>query len=471
MAKILVVDDDPGIINLLSDFLGLHGHSVETENNLLDGLAAATEGPFDVILLDVHMPDGNGLDFLPQFRSTTSTPEILIMTGQGDRDGAEQAIKSGAWGYVEKTHITRDLKLHLTRALDYRSEKKRHQPVPVSLKREHIVGNSPALSHCLDQLAMAASGDIGVLLTGETGTGKEVFARAIHANSRRTSGNFIVVDCASLPENLIESTLFGHAKGAFTGADHAMDGLVKLADGGTLFLDEVGELPLLLQKSFLRVLQEKRFRPVGGKEEISSDFRLITATNRNLEEMAAEGEFRQDLLFRIQAFSIHLPALRERIEDIKALAAHFMASLCERHKQECKGFSSDFLATLATYDWPGNVRELFQTLEQAYTLALHSPTLFATHLPEKLRIHQARSAIRQTPDPAKPASGEGGNDQCHIPPLQEAKDIFEREYLHRVLALSQGNISAASQISGLSRTHFYRLLAKHKMQSASKTDT
>ncbi|MEN8258514.1 MAG: sigma-54 dependent transcriptional regulator [Thermodesulfobacteriota bacterium] len=463
MAEILVVDDDPGIIKLLEGFLSHHGHTVAAANNLSAGLAAAQKGSFAAILLDVYMPDGNGLDFLPQFRAVSSHPEILIMTGQGDQDGAEKAIKSGAWGYVEKTQLTRDLNLHLTRALEYRMEKGRSNPQPVSLKREHIIGNSPAISRCLDQLALAASGDVGVLLTGETGTGKEVFARAIHDNSKRAAGNFIVVDCASLPENLIESTLFGHSKGAFTGAGQAMDGLVKLADSGILFLDEVGELPLHLQKSFLRVLQEKHFRPVGGRQEIHSDFRLVAATNRNLAEMVEAGTFRADLLFRIQAFTIHLPPLRERTVDLKLLAGHFMGSLCERNNLECKGFSSDFLATLTAYDWPGNVRELFQTLEQAFTVALHSPTLFATHLPEKLRIHQARSSI--TAQPQQPAqTPENLVNQGPPPPLQEAKDRFEREYLHQVLALSQGNVSAASQMAGLSRTHFYRLLAKHKMQ-------
>lgn len=463
MPDILIIDDEPGIRKLLTAYLDHDSHMIKTVDNLMDGLHEATVGNYDIILLDVNMPDGNGLDFLPQFRAVSSVPEILIMTGSGDQDGAEKAIKSGAWSYVEKTHITRELELHLTRALQYRAEKGRIESRPVALRREHIIGNSPAISHCLDQLAMAASSDVSVLLTGETGTGKEVFARAIHKNSRRAAKNFIVVDCSCLPENLIESTLFGHSKGAFTGADQARDGLVKLADGGTLFLDEVGELPPQLQKAFLRVLQERCFRPVGGSSEVSSDFRLIAATNRNLEERITEGKFRQDLFFRIQAFSIHQPPLRKRREDIKELAAHAMCAICERHGMESKGFGPDFLATLTTYDWPGNVRELFQTIEQAYATAFRSPTLFATHLPEKLRIHQARSALDKKDQPQTPSLPSPGSQKQLL--LQEAKDAFEKEYLYQVLALSQGNISAASQLAGVSRTHFYRLLAKHDIAS------
>lgn len=464
MAEVLVVDDDRGVVQLLTTLLSQQGHQVTTAATLADGLAATARQAFDAVLLDVGLPDGNGLDALPRFRAAARAPEVIIMTGQGSQDGAEQAIRSGAWGYVEKPLISRDLKLNLTRALEYRAEKARSKPLPVALKREKIIGNSPALGHCLDQLAMAAAGDISVLLTGETGTGKEVFARAIHDNSQRTRGHFIVVDCSCLPENLIESTLFGHARGAFTGADQALDGLVKLADHGTLFLDEVGELPPHLQKSFLRVLQEKCFRPVGSSQEIHSDFRLVAATNRDPTHLVQTGLFRQDLLFRIQALTIHLPPLRQRGDDIKLLATYFKGLLCDRYNQERKGLSADFLATLAAYDWPGNIRELYQVMEQSFTVALQSPTLFAAHLPEKLRIHQARNAVATAPlSPNQLAAESADLSPCHS--LQEAKDLFEKEYLRQVLARSQGNISEASRLAGLSRTHLYRLLAKHALQA------
>jgi len=293
MADVLVVDDDQVLCGMLTEHLRRSGHRAQGAVTLTDGLHQAREHAYDVIFLDVQMPDGNGLDFLPGFKAVSSAPEVIIITGKGDPDGAQQAISSGAWSYIEKPNVVRELLLHLTRALEYRVEKQRIRPVPVALKRGSIIGSSPLLLACLDQVARAAACDTSVLLTGETGTGKEIFARAIHDNSQRAAGNFVVVDCAALPETLIESTLFGHARGAFTGADKARDGLIKHADGGTLFLDEIGELPVALQKAFLRVLQEHQYRPVGDTREIKSDFRVVAATNRNLEEGVNSGIFRR----------------------------------------------------------------------------------------------------------------------------------------------------------------------------------
>lgn len=239
-ADILVVDDDRTLCGMLVEHLRCSGQRADGANTLKDGLRLARDRAYDVIFLDVQMPDGNGLEYLPQFRAVPSTPEVIIITGKGDPNGAQQAISSGAWSYIEKPHVVRDLLLHLTRALQYREEKKRIRTVPVALKRDMIIGGSRQIRTCLDQTAKAAGCDTSVLITGETGTGKEIFARAIHENSHRAAGGFVVVDCASLPENLLESTLFGHTRGAFTGADQAKEGLIHHADGGTLFLDEVG---------------------------------------------------------------------------------------------------------------------------------------------------------------------------------------------------------------------------------------
>ncbi len=453
MADILIVDDDHDLATMLSKQATRGGHQPSVANTLAQGVELAEQSRFDVIFLDVQMPDGNGLDFIPSFRRMPAEPEVIIITGQGDPDGAKKAITSGAWGYIEKPNILTDLNLQMTRALQYRSEKLKSLALqPVALKRQEIIGSAPALNKCLDKLASVASSDISVLLSGETGTGKEVFARAIHANSSRAEENFVVVDCASLPETLIEDTLFGHVKGAFTGALDASCGLILQADNGTLFLDEVGELPLNIQKSFLRVLQEHSFRPVGANHEQNSNFRLLAATNRDLNEMVAKGTFRKDLLYRLEAFNLHLPPLRERIEDVRALTIHFVEKLCKRYKQEFKGFGVDFDATLSAYDWPGNIRELFQVIEQAFTNAFSAPTLFPNHLPEHIRICQIRSTMYAPNKPEVPDV---------LPEWRLFKDKMEEEYLHKLMSLCDGNISAASRHADISRTYLHKLLNKY----------
>ena len=459
VADILVVDDDQVLCRMLIEHLRRSGYRAQGAVTLTDGLRMAREFPCDVVFLDVQMPDGCGLDYLPRFKSAPTAPEVIIITGKGDPDGAQQAITSGAWSYIEKPHVVRELLLHLTRALEYREEKQRIRPVPVALKRSGIVGSSPQLLSCLDQVAKAAACDTSVLLTGETGTGKEVFARAIHDNSQRATGNFVVVDCAALPETLIESTLFGHTRGAFTGADKARDGLIKHADGGTLFLDEIGELPVALQKAFLRVLQEHQYRPVGDTREIKSDFRVVAATNRDLENGVNTGIFRSDLLFRLQGIWIQLPPLRERLGDIKDLTTSYLEKLCVRHGMEIKGLAPDFLSALATYSWPGNVRELFQVLEHVFANAINHHTFFARHLPGHIRVLQAQASFRTVhADTAAP--GPERNDVP--PPWSEFKTAAEKTYLRRLLDHTHGSIMDACRISGLSRTRLYQLLKKHE---------
>jgi CheY-like chemotaxis protein len=281
MAKILVIDDDSAVAEAILNVVRSAGHEGAGESTLQRGLNRLQEDPFDLVFLDVNLPDGSGLDTLPQIQSAASSPEVIIVTGFGDPDGAELAIKNGAWDYLSKPLSVLSIRLPLERALLYREKKMGARPL-MAVSREGIIGESPRLKPCFDSLAQAAASEANVLITGETGTGKELFAWAIHRNGARRDRNFVVVDCAALPETLVESTLFGQLKGAFTGADKPRDGLIKQANGGTLFLDEVGELPISLQKVFLRVLQEKRFRPVGGGPEVASDFRLVAATNRDL---------------------------------------------------------------------------------------------------------------------------------------------------------------------------------------------
>ncbi|MCF8055323.1 MAG: sigma-54 dependent transcriptional regulator [Desulfocapsa sp.] len=463
MAKILVIDDDAMLSTMLVDQLDRIGHAATGVSTLTDGVNMVGKDDFDVVFLDVQLPDGNGLEFLPEFKAAPSSPEVIIMTGKGDPDGAEKAITSGAWAYIEKPHVVRDLLLHLTRALQYREETKRIKKIPVALKRGDIIGSSNEIAACLDMVAKSAASEVSVLITGETGTGKELFAWAIHENSNRVQSNFVIVDCAALPETLIESTLFGYSKGAFTGADNYRDGLIKHADGGTLFLDEVGELPLNTQKTFLRVLQEHRYRPVGSSREKHSDFRLVAASNRNLEECVQAGTFRSDLLFRLQAFSITLPPLKTRISDIRELTTFYIEKLCKRYGRETKGIAPDFIEALSAYDWPGNIRELFQVLELVLANAIQSPTLFSYHLPKQFRILQAQAGI-QGAQPS-PSSSEGPPLFDRFPSWRQNKECREKEYVQQLMLHSKGSIKEACRICKLSRTRLYQLLHKYDLYS------
>lgn len=471
MANILIVDDDKEFSQTLSLHIENNGHRVYSAFLVEDALAQAQTQPFDIIFLDVRLPDGNGLDILPQLQQLPSKPEIIIITGAGESSGAELAMKYGAWDYLQKGASIRDITLPLQRALEYRKEKYSHNPL-VALKREEIIGNSLQINFCLDIVALAASSDANVLITGETGTGKELFARAIHNNSSQANRNFVVVDCAALPESLIESTLFGHERGSFTGASFTKIGLVKQADGGTLFLDEVGELPHELQKSFLRVLQEKKFRPVGSHQEVESDFRLIAATNRNLEEMAKAGKFRTDLLYRLNSFHIELPPLRERKEDIQEIIIHHIAKLSKRYKIENKGFSSDFIETLLEYPWPGNVRELINTLDRTFAVAINEPTLYPKHLPPHIRIEITKASIhkQQASDYEEDSETEESAvtadfESDHFPSLKEIRERTEKSYIADLMAYTKGDVKQACQISGLSKSRLYSLLQKYNIKS------
>ena len=464
MAKVLIIDDDPLICDLLSLVFKRMDHETTLAFDLESGLQKAYSGPYDVVFLDVNLPDGNGLERLPEIRRAPSQPEVIIMTGAGDPDGAELAIKSGAWDYLEKGQASPQvMMLALTRALQYRTDKK-GVAAPVVLKRAGIVGESQPIMDCLELVSQAASSDSNVLLTGETGTGKELFARAIHENSDRNKGKLVVVDCTALPGTLVESLLFGHEKGSFTGADRTTEGLIPQADGGTLFLDEVGELPLNMQKSFLRVLQERRYRPVGGKVEKNVDFRLVAATNRNLVEMVRHKVFRHDLLFRLRAFVIELPPLRDRLSDLQDLVLYHSTLLCRRYGIATKGYSPEFLQTLKDHDWPGNVRELVNVLERSLAAAWQEPTLFPKHIPEELRIKSMHKVLgtevaeREEPDvPSEVVAG--------LPTWKEAREEIlieaERSYLRKLMEETDHDLNDAIRISDLKRSRLYQLLKKH----------
>lgn len=470
MARILIIDDEETMCSSLTFLAARSGHEASCEKTLGAGLNRAQAEHFDLVFLDVRLPDGNGLDIIPSLAKVPSRPEIIIMTGFGDPQGAELAINSGAWDYIEKGSSVKDMTLSLARALEYRKQKTSlgNRSSVVALKRENIIGNSEKLNACLDLVARAAGSEAGVLILGETGTGKELFARAVHQNSKRSDRQFVVVDCAGLPENLVESLLFGHEKGAFTGAERAREGLFAEAHGGTLFLDEVGELPLAMQKAFLRVLQERRFRPLGGQREVESDFRLVAATNRNLNQMVQEGTFRSDLLFRLSSFVIELPPLRERKDDIKELARHYMDRFCERNGLSPKGSCPDFLETLVAYDWPGNVREFINTMERTVLTAREEPVLFAQHLPTPLRVKVAQDEVRSR-DAAPP--GQLPSLPAELPKLNEFRETIyaqaEKQYLLDLMALANSDISEACRLSGLSQSRLYALLKSHEVSRSS----
>lgn len=470
MGVVLVVDDDKLLREALSAHVADLGHQVLAAGSLKEGRKLVEAEPVDVVFLDVWLPDGDGLEAVPLFQKAASAPEVIIITGVGDPDGAAIAIRYGVWDYLQKPFSTEEIERHIRRVIEYRQ---RRGPADATdpARRDGIIGSSRGLLECLEKVSQCAASNATVLITGETGTGKELFARAIHHNSLRADKRFVVVDCAALPETLVESLLFGHHKGAFSGANEDADGLLLQADGGTLFLDEVAEMPLEVQKKFLRVLQDSSFRPLGAHRETSSEFRLIAATSQPLWRMADQERFRKDLLFRIQQFHIDIPPLRHRREDISELALYFVHRLIQRRGATPKAISQEFLEILEAQEWPGNVRELMSTLESALLAAERDSVLYPVHLPEPIRLHHVREAVaRKRSDggaeeyPALPAVSPPSRP---LPTFREAREAtllaMEESYLRRLAAETEGDIAKMGEISGLGKSRLYSLLKKHKI--------
>jgi two-component system NtrC family response regulator len=418
-----------------------------------------------LVILHTSIPDTNAIDETWKLKQKSDAPEVIIMTDSANADEAEQAIRSGAWEYIVRPAQAKSILPLIQRIVEYSTSPRFAKNIKEfdGASFEGIVGESPKIKACLTLAHQTANSDANVLIRGETGTGKELLAWAIHKNSPRANNNFVVVDCAALPETLVESTLLGHERGAFTGADKVQDGLIKQADGGTLFLDEVGELPLSVQKSFLRVLEEHRFRRVGGKEEIESNFRLLSASNKNLDHLMREGKFREDLLFRLRSFMIELPTLRERKADIKSIVHFHLPRLCNRIGNDVINVSEEYYAALLDYSWPGNVRELVNTLDRSIVAARNESMLFPQHLPTYLRISLAREKATQ-----QHSNGHQRQEQTKLLlPLQEVRDSViaqtEEEYLRSLMNAIQGDIAEACRISGLSRSRLYSLLKKYKI--------
>lgn len=478
MANILIIDDEEFIRESLSERINRLNHKVWTAATLQEGMEHLEATTFDLVFLDVNLPDGNGLEALPAIKQNQSTPEVIIITAVGSSQGASLAIQSGAWDYITKPFTREQISLHVQRTLDYR-QAKLARIVPVAIDVGDIIGTSRELKKCIKQVAQCAGSDANVLILGETGTGKELFARAIHENSPAITGEYVVVDCAAMPENLIESVLFGYIKGAFTGAEKSSDGLIIQADQGTLVLDEVGELPLSMQKTFLRVLQERTFRPVGSPKEMSSNFRLISATNRDLAQMVEDGKFRRDLFHRLNSMTMKLPALRERKDDIPILSQHYTLQLCRKHALKLKPLLPETIDFLESYDWPGNVRELINALEKAILTEPELPVLYPMFLPDPIRINFAEKQL-------------GTLDTCQLndipnqsfiesvystlfskdsfPKLKEFRDMalseIESLYLKSLLKQTDWNFDNAAYISGISKSRIYSLVKKYDLKKS-----
>ena len=463
MGNVLIIDDDPQIRDALARVVARLGHDSTQAETLSSGLKQAGAADVDVVFLDVRMPDGNGLDIISDIRRLPSAPEVIVVTGWGDPDGAERAMRQGAWDYIEKPPTVKTMTAPLLSAMEHR-RRGRATGQTASFRFPGILGGNPRRAECVEQATKAAASDVNVLLTGATGTGKELFARAIHDSSPRRGGTFVVVDCAALPASIVESVLFGSEKGVYTGADRKREGLLLRAHGGTLFLDEVAEMPLSVQKAFLRVLQERQVRPVGGLEETPCHFRLVAATNQDLEAMARDGLFREDLLFRLQGVGIELPPLAGHPGDILDFAAHFADEAARRQGLPARPLSEEFSRALLAYSWPGNVRELKNTMEGALALATIDDALLPVHLPLHIRVMAARNRVvgrfgEAAEDEA--ASLGGSLSATLLPRFREFRDSREAQYLREIVARHGSDIGRMLGVSGLSRSRLYALLKKH----------
>ncbi len=457
MSRVLVIDDDKFIRNSLQRLFSDMGHETILAESLVDGMTCAEHG-VDVIFLDLDLPDGAGQKAIDNLSAANGNPEIIVITGMGDNYGAQETLGNGVWDYILKPASPKTVMASLKSALKYRQESTAHQEPRDRLDACGIIGEAPATRRAMQHIVRAAQSEASVLILGETGVGKELAAHAVHSLSRRRDKPFMVVDCSNLTESLVESILYGHLKGAFTGAHSDRRGLVAEANSGTLFLDEVGELPMSLQKSFLRVLQEQRFRPVGAATEQKSDFRLVAATNRDLVKMTEHGTFRNDLLFRLRTIEITMPPLRERDVDMEKLAVHFLRESCNRYAVPQKTLSKQMLKVITSYAWPGNVRELANVMEAAVIESGDAKVLYPKHLPSHIRVsfldrpkkrRQPSQAVRTTPQ-EMPLS--------EVTPYEEYKAQRDKAYFMRLMEACNHDIAEASRLSGLSAPSIYRHL-------------
>jgi len=461
-ARILVVDDERSMREMLAILLRREGHDVVVAENGRRAIDCLDKRPFDVVVSDARMPDIDGIQVLRHARSINPSVIAIMITAFGSSDLIKGVEQLGVTDYVEKPFNTEVLKFRIRKELDRR----RLQQENVLLKRamhsahqfSNIIGSSSAMLQVFELIETVAQTGSTVLIMGESGTGKELVARAIHVRSARGDRPFVAVNCGAVSETLLDSELFGHMRGSFTGADSNKKGLIEVAEKGTIFLDEIGEMSPMLQVKVLRVLQERKFRRVGGTEEVDADIRIIAATNRDLSKLVASGQFREDLYYRINVIPVHLPSLRERAEDIPVLAEHFVAKFAEQMKKEITSISGAAIARLVAYSWPGNVRELENAIERAVALE-RTPSILPESLPEVVRNAAPAdgSPVAQVATRSNALPEKGFDLEQHVQHL-------EREYIAEALRRSGGVKVKAAELLGMSFRSFRYYMKKYDLK-------
>ena len=434
-ARLLLVDDDPGLLKLLGMRLVSEGYSVLTAESGPEALRTLSRDKVDLVVSDLRMDEMDGLQLFSEIQKVQPGMPVIILTAHGSIPDAVAATQQGVFSFLTKP-VDKDA---LYKAIDDALEQS--APTTDERWRQAIVTRSPLMERLLEQAGMVAQSDVSVLINGQSGTGKEIVAQAIHNASPRRDKPFVAINCGALPEQLLESELFGHARGAFTGAVSNREGLFQAAEGGTLFLDEIGDMPVALQVKLLRVLQERKVRPLGSNRDIDIDVRIISATHRDLPKAMARGEFREDLFYRLNVVNLKIPPLAERTEDIPLLANHLLRQSADRHKPFVRAFSPDAMKRLMAAKWPGNVRQLVNVIEQC--VALTSSPVISDAL-----VEQAL---------------EGENTA--LPTFVEARNQFELNYLRKLLQITKGNVTHAARMAGRNRTEFYKLLSRHELDA------
>ncbi|MBG2913129.1 two-component system response regulator GlrR [Proteus cibarius] len=434
-ANLLLVDDDPGLLKLLGMRLTSEGFHIFTAESGQEALKLLLKEKIDLVISDLRMDEMDGMALFAEIQRQQPGMPVIILTAHGSIPDAVAATQQGVFSFLTKP-VDRDA---LYKAIDEALEL-----VTIVSDEEWskgIVTRSPQMLRLLEQAKLVAQSDVSVLINGQSGTGKEVLAQAIHRASPRAKKPFIAINCGALPEQLLESELFGHAKGAFTGAVSSREGLFQAAEGGTLFLDEIGDMPMALQVKLLRVLQERKVRPLGSNRDIDIDVRILSATHRDLPKAMERNEFREDLFYRLNVVNLRIPTLSERAEDIPILANHLLRESAKRHKPFVRSFSTDAMKCLMTASWPGNVRQLVNVIEQCVALTT-APVISEALVTQALQ-----------------------GENTALPTFAEARGHFEMTYLRKLLQMTKGNVTQAARMAGRNRTEFYKLLSRHELDA------